>query len=236
MARRMRLRLGGVAVHLIQRGVDGEACFLTDRDRACYLAELGALAPRHGCALHAYVLMTNNVHLLVTPDEAAGLSKLMQRLGRRHVRWFNEVHGRRGTLWEGRFRSCIAEDEGYVLACNRSIECNPVHAGMVADPLDYPWSSHAAHARGPSSPMLTPHPQMLSLGAEPGARRVAYRALFDETLDADLLDADLLGATRDATNGNYVLGSARFRDRIAETLGLRVSRGRPGRRRKGATG
>ena len=172
----------------------------------------------------------------MTPDESAGLPKLMQRLGRRHVRWFNEVHGRRGTLWEGRFRSCIAEDEGYVLACHRSIECNPVHAGMVADPLDYPWSSHAAHARGPSSPLLTPHPQMLSLGAEPGARRVAYRALFDETLDADLLDADLLGATRDATNGNYVLGSARFRDRIAETLGLRVSHRRPGRRRKGGDG
>ncbi len=172
----------------------------------------------------------------MTPDEATGLSKLMQRLGRRHVRWFNEVHGRRGTLWDGRFRSCIAEDEGYVLACHRSIECNPVHAGMVADPLGYPWSSHAAHARGPSSPLLTPHPQMLSLGAEPGARRVAYRALFDETLDADLLDADLLGATRDATNGNYVLGSARFRDRIAETLGLRVSHGKSGRRRKGATG
>jgi putative transposase len=172
----------------------------------------------------------------VTPDEATGLSKLMQRLGRRYVGWFNEVHGRRGTLWDGRFRSCIAEDEGYVLACHRSIECNPVHAGMVADPLGYPWSSHAAHARGPSSPLLTPHPQMLSLGAEPGARRVAYRALFDETLDADLLDADLLGATRDATNGNYVLGSARFRDRIAETLGLRVSHGKSGRRRKGATG
>ncbi len=167
----------------------------------------------------------------MTPDESAGLPKLMQRLGRRYVRWFNEVHGRRGTLWDGRFRSCIAEDEGYVLACHRYIELNPVRAGMVADPLDYPWSSHAAHARGPSSPLLTPHPQMLSLGAEQQVRRVAYRALFDETLDADLL-----GTIRDATNGNYVLGSAGFRDRIAATLGLRVSRGRPGRRRKGATG
>ncbi len=98
MARRARLRLGGVAVHLIQRGVDRQACFFSDDDRARYLAELGELAPRHGCALHAYVLMTNHVHLLLTPEDAAGPSKLMQRLGRRYVRGLNEVYGRSGTL------------------------------------------------------------------------------------------------------------------------------------------
>lgn len=159
VARRARLRLGGVAVHLIQRGIDRQACFFSDDDRTRYLAELGELAPRHGCALHAYVLITNHVHLLLIPEDAAGPSKLIQRLGRRYVRGLDDAYGRSGTLWEGRFRSCIAEHEAYVLACHRYIELNLVRARMVADPLDYPWSSHVANARGPVSPLLTPHPQ-----------------------------------------------------------------------------
>lgn len=219
--------MGGVTIHLIQRGVDREDCFFCDADRLHYLAELRELAPRHGCAIHAYVLMSNHVHLLLTPDDAAGPSKLMQRLGRRYVRGFNVIHGRTGTLWEGRFRSCIAEDEGYVLACHRYIELNPVRAGMVAEPVDYRWSSHAANAHGAFSPLLTPHPQWHALGPDAHARRAAYRALFD-----DVLDAQTVGAIRDATNSNYVLGSASFRDRVGALLGRRVTRGTPGRPRK----
>mgnify|MGYP006280874335 FL=1 len=227
MARRARLRLGGVTTHIIQRGVDRQACFLRDGDRARYLAELADLAPRHGCAIHAYVLMDNHVHLLVTPQEAIGVSRLMQRLGRRYVRAFNEIHGRTGTLWEGRFRSCIAEDEAYVLACHRYIELNPVRAGIVRDPMDFRWSSHAFNARGAASPLLTPHPQFLSLGTDPRSRRAAYRALFDEVLEADLVDA-----IRAATNSDHALGSERFRAGVAAALGRRVTRGKPGRPRR----
>jgi putative transposase len=227
MARRARLRLGGVAIHLVQRGVDRQPCFFSDDDRHHYLTELAKLAPEQGCAIHAYVLMTNHVHLLLTPRNADGPSLLMQRLGRRHVRALNERYERTGTLWEGRFRSCITEDDGYVLACYRYIELNPVRAGMVARAADYPWSSHGANAHGhaDTAGLITPHEQYLGLGAEGHARRAAYRSLFDHDEDPQQRSA-----IRDATNGNYVLGSTRFQAKIEEMLCRRVSRGRPGRK------
>jgi putative transposase len=130
MPRRARLALDGVSTHLVQRGIDRSACFFCDDDRLHYLALLAELAPALGCAVHAYVLMTNHVHLLVTPAHGTGLSQLMRQLNQRYVQAINRAYRRSGTMWEGRFRSCLVDSEAYVLACYRYIELNPVRAGM----------------------------------------------------------------------------------------------------------
>jgi putative transposase len=228
MASRPRVTLGGVAVHVIQRGVDRQACFFTDADRSFYLEQLAKLASECGCLVHAYVLMTNHAHLLLTPARDDGPSRLMQRLGQRYVKAVNRAYGRTGTLWEGRFRSTLATDDSYVLACYRYIEMNPVRAAMVTDPRDYAWSSHRANAWGTPSAMLTAHGRYAALGNDDAARRAAYRALF-----GDRLDDAMLAEIRHATNGNYPLGGDRFRRQIEAMLGRRVTPGRPGRPPKG---
>ena len=134
MPRPPRLELPGVPLHVIQRGVNRTACFFGDADRRFYLKCLGKAAAARGCAVHAYVLMTNHVHLLVTPGEAGAAGAMMQDIGRRYVRVINTVHGRTGSLWEGRFKSSLVDSEGYLLTCHRYIECNPVRAGMAAQP------------------------------------------------------------------------------------------------------
>ena len=133
MPRRARLAIAGVPLHLIQRGNNRTACFFAEEDYALYLDHLTELAPKFDCRIHAYVLMTNHVHLLLTPRTATGASSLMKHLGQRYVQYINRTYRRSGTLWEGRFRSCIAREERYVLACYRYIEANPVRAAMVAD-------------------------------------------------------------------------------------------------------
>ena len=148
MPRRPRLVLPGIPLHIVQRGIDRAPCFFEAGDRLVYLDELHALTRELGCALHAYVLMTNHVHLLLTPRTAEGPARLMNRLGRRYVGALNAGYARTGTLWEGRYRSCIAQDEGYVLACYRYIELNPVRAGVAVHPRDHAWSSYRANAEG----------------------------------------------------------------------------------------
>jgi len=230
MPRRPRLLLPGVPIHIIQRGVDRSACFFTDADRRFYLEALTEYATLSQCAIHAYVLMANHVHLLLTATSEAGPPVLMKRLGQRYVRTVNRNYGRTGTMWEGRFRSCVAQDEGYVLACYRYIELNPVRARMVDHPRDYPWSSHRVNAEGVASPLITAHPQFLALGDDPATRRAAYAALV-----ADLLDTDMIDAIRAATNGNHALGDQRFRSQIEAMLGRRAGPGQPGRPRRPMT-
>lgn len=224
MPRRARLKLAGVPVHLIQRGNNRSACFYADEDYELYLHYLKELADKFGCSVHAYVLMTNHVHLLLTPEKEDSVSQLMKHLGQRYVQYINRTYGRSGTLWEGRYRSCLAKEEDYILGCYRYIELNPVRADMVRHPRQYRWSSYRANAEGKSSDLITPHPHFRALGRTTTARQEAYRGLFKAHLDSVLLE-DI----RSATNGNYALGSERFQKEIEQALDRRVTRGKPGR-------
>ena len=213
MPRRPRLVAPGLPLHLIQRGNNRSACFYATDDCLCYLEWLAGYARQEDCAVHAYVLMTNHVHLLVTPATADGPGAMMKRLGQRYVQYVNRTYRRTGTLWEGRFRSCIVETASYFLTCQRYIELNPVRAGMAAEPGGYPWSSYRANAHGEWSPVLTPHCVYLALGRSLDSRLAAYRRLFD----GEVTTGDLK-AIRTATNGNFALGGSRFRADIARTL------------------
>jgi putative transposase len=230
MPRRARLRAAGIALHVIQRGNNRSACFYTADDYAYYLEHLDRFARRFRCAIHAYVLMTNHVHLLLTPEEADGASMLMKYLGQYYVHHVNQRYGRTGTLWEGRFKSCLAQSQTYVLACYRYIELNPVRAGMVAHPGKYRWSSYTANAVGASLETLTPHSEYLALGASAASRHEAYRALV-----AEGLDPKMTCAIRESTNGNVALGTTRFQVEIETMLQRRARRGVPGRPRVGDT-
>src|SRR5215467_13960820 len=141
MPRRARIMLAEVPVHIIQRGHNRDICFFSDRDYKRYLDDLRELAPQFGCAVHAYCLMTNHVHLLLTPQTTDGCGLLMKRLGQCYVQYVNRSYGRSGTLWEGRFRSALVQSERYLLACSRYIELNPVRAAIVRHPSHYRWSS-----------------------------------------------------------------------------------------------
>ncbi len=226
MPRRARLVLAGVPVHVIQRGNNRQACFFGEADYRFYLECVAAYAPISGCAVHAYVLMTNHVHLLLTPRTADGPGRLMQRLGQRYVQHVNRTYQRSGTLWEGRYRSCLIQAERHLLATYRYIDLNPVRAGLVADPAGYRWSSHRANADGAADPLVVPDPLYLALGRRASARQAAYRELFRQRLAPDFIDA-----LRRATNGNFVLGDGAFQTRVATALGRRVTPGKAGRPR-----
>ena len=224
MPRPSRLILPGVAVHVIQRGNDRIPCFRQDSDYLMYLAYLRQLADKYECAVHAYCLMTNHVHLLLTPSAAGACTGLMRDLGQRYVQYFNRRHERTGTLWEGRFRSCIAESALYVLACYRYIESNPVRAGMVDHATGYLWSSYAVNSGMRSDPLVTPHAEYIALGADAAKRHAAYRGLFEQRLEPGLHKA-----IRDATNGGYALASETFKRVVLDPLGYRSEPGKVGR-------
>lgn len=227
MPRRARLMLPNVPAHLIQRGNNREVCFYSHEDYRCYLDWLGLYASRHGCQVHAYVLMTNHVHLLLSADTPGAAGAMMKALGQRYVQSVNRTYRRSGTLWEGRFRSCLAQDEDYLFACSRYIELNPVRAGMVSHPADYRWSSYRCNAQGEVDPIVWPHPLYCVLGKTPAERQAAYREMFRRQLDPGLVDQ-----IRKATNGNFVLGNERFAEQVAAALARRVTRGKGGRPRK----
>ena len=229
MPRRARLILPNVPLHLIQRGNNRQVCFVAEEDYRFYLDWLKEYADKTGCRIHAYVLMTNHVHLLVSSGVANGVAVLMKALGQRYVQYVNRTYRRSGTLWEGRFRSGLLQEGAYFLTCQRYIELNPVRARMVARPVDYRWSSARANYLGEASDLLTPHPLYLALGKDQESRLAAYQALF-----LDELKQDALGAIRDASNGNFVLGDDRFTQEIEAALGRRVSPGLSGRPRKKA--
>lgn len=182
MARSPRQVAAAYPYHVIQRGHNRQAVFVDDVDRRRYLEGLLDAATAHGLAIHAYVLMSNHVHLLATPERPQSLSLVMQAVGRRYVRGFNQRHGRSGTLWEGRFRSSLVEADRYLLACQRYIESNPVRAGLVDTVTDWPWSSHRHHVGLVVDPLVRPHPTVWGLGNTPFERESAYRRLFDESV------------------------------------------------------
>jgi putative transposase len=230
MARHGRYFLPDQPLHVIQRGNNRGAIFFAAEDYAQYRTWLAEAAAEYGCRVHAYVLMTNHVHLLVTPEHAESLPRAMQSLGRRYVRAVNAAYRRSGTLWEGRYRAAPIDGEAYFLACCRYIELNPVRARMVAHPRDYRWSSYRAHAMGAKDVLVSDHPLYRALGRGAEARQKAYRALFRAALEPGFVDA-----LRAATNGGWALGDARFKREIADALGRRVEplpRGRPRKRGK----
>ncbi len=224
MPRRARLRIPGLPLHLIQRGNDKQPCFRDERDFRVYLAMLDELSERCACAVHAYVLMTNHVHLLLTPSRTEAPSLLMKHLGQRFAQHVNRRHARSGALFEGRFRSCIVDSEGYLLRCHRYIEMNPVRAGMVGHPSQYRWSSYGVNAEGRQSDLMSPHPVYLDLGRDDSQRRTAYRALFDEPVARAELDR-----IRNAINSGAVLGREAFVSSLARAFAVRATPGRPGR-------
>ena len=228
MPRRARVSLPGVPLHLIQRGNNRTACFYADEDYLFYLEHLTEQADKHGCAVHAWCLMTNHVHLLLTPHKTESAGLLMKGLGQRYVQYINRTYRRSGTLWEGRFRSCLVQDDAYLLSCYRYIEMNPVRAGMVAHPAEYRWSSYRANAQTEQQRLCTSHPLYDALGDSAEARAMGYRELFRQELDPGLVDQ-----LRAATNGNYAFGNQRFAEEVERALGRRVTPGKPGRPRKG---
>jgi putative transposase len=225
MARHPRLILPGVALHIVQRGNNRNACFHEDADYLVYLSFLRHFSGKHECDIHAYCLMTNHVHLLLTPVDADRCAVLMRDLGRSYVPYFNRRYGRSGTLWEGRFRSCLAESALYVLACYRYIELNPVRAAMVNAAATYRWSSYAGNSGARTDPLLKSHAEYLALGSGELARCAAYRALFDEALEPAVLRS-----IRQATHGGYPLASDKFKVDVLQPAGCRTERGKPGPR------
>jgi putative transposase len=225
MPRHARTIVPEVATHIVQRGNNRAACFFSDADRLVYLAQLGDLSRRHDCDVHAYCLMGNHVHLLVTPLRTDSCAQLMKNLGQRYVQYVNRTYGRTGGLWEGRFRSCLAQSERYVLACYRYIELNPVRAAIVDHPAKYRWSSYRANAEGRSDPILKPHPEFLALAHDETSRRRMYRGMFDEAFSEALLDE-----IRAATHGGHAIGSQAFKNLLAKARGRRSSPGQADRR------
>jgi len=225
MPRRPRVHLAGLPLHIVQRGHNRDACFFTDEDCQAYKEWLGEALTATGCQLHAYVLMTNHVHLLLTPPAPEAVSRLMISLGRRYVQYINRTYRRTGTLWDSRYKSSLVQEEHYLLLCQRYIELNPVRAGMVEDPAHYRWSSYRANGLGQPDRLLTPHPLYLGLDNSEEERRAAYRDLFRPQLEVEAL-----GELRLALNQGQPLGNSRFLASIEQATGQRREakpRGRP---------
>lgn len=224
MARLPRLTVPGYPHHVIQRGNNRQALF---GDREDYLSLLNTLAEggqKYDVAIHAYVLMSNHFHLLATPAHETSLPSLMQSLGRRYVRGFNSRYGRSGTLWEGRYKATIIESERYLIACMAYIELNPVRAGLVAHPAEYPWSSYAHQTGMHHDPLITPHALYWALGNTPFSRQAAYKSVVDAGLGAD--DINRFTA---ATLHGWALGDSAFVNDLEERAGRRVIKRQAGR-------
>ena len=224
MARLSRVCPVGIPQHVIQRGNNRQVCFASEQDFAAYAAWLKDYSKKYEVDIHAWVLMTNHVHLLCTPRAHNAVSLMMQSLGRQYVRYFNVNYKRTGTLWGGRFKSCLVQEENYLLHLYRYIELNPVRAGMVSHPSDYSWSSYQINALGKESALCTAHPLYLALANEPEKRQTNYRELFKYQIDRQLLE-DI----RIATNQGMVLGNERFTTEIESLTGRRMAAKKMGR-------
>jgi putative transposase len=224
LPRKPRFNLVGIPQHVIQRGNNRDPCFYAREDYQRYLNDLHESAVKFDCRIHAYVLMTNHVHMLVTPITTQGVSQMMQALGRRYVYYINKTYKRTGTLWEGRFKSSLIDSDEYLLTCMRYIELNPVRAAMVNHPGEYKWSSYHANAQGYKDALLESHPLYSALGDTPIKRQHAYRELFRIHIDDELIH-DI----RESLNHELVLGRSHFKDRIEAITKRQVRLGYPGR-------
>ncbi len=224
MPRKPRMYLAGMPCHVVQRGNNRAACFFTDDDYAFYLEVLADACRRYHVHVHAYVLMTNHVHLLLTPQTVDGVSRVMQSVGRRYVQYVNKTYRRCGTLWESRHKASLVQAERYLLACHRYIELNPVAAGMVKHPGDYPWSSYGGSACGKRDSLWSPHALYLALGEDALARQSRYRELF-----ASHLPRELVHQIQTALDFSMPLGNDRFRHQIERELGRSIGQAKRGR-------
>ncbi len=217
MPRTPRYFLPGIPLHVIQRGNNKQACFFAERDFVIYLDKLNEYSRKFSVAIHSYVLMTNHVHLLLTPADASGPSQMLQALGRYYVRYINSEYSRTGTLWEGRFKASLVDSDAYFLAVSRYVELNPVRAYMVSHPAEYPWSSYRMNALGKKIALLSPHPLYQALGCNAQDRQHAYQALFAHDLPDITIDE-----IRAAANKAWVLGNTRFKQQIEKQLGYEL--------------
>ena len=209
MPRHSRYCPAGMPVHVIQRGNNRQTLFTSDKDIAAYAHWLNDGTTKYGVHVHGWVFMTNHVHLLLTPLHDNAVSQLMQYLGRLYVRYFNFAYARSGTLFEGRFKSSLVQQEEYFISCLRYIELNPVRAGMVVDPGDYRWSSYRVHGFGLSTQLWEPHRAYLSLGEHALERQKAYLSLMSKKLDSEVIIK-----IRQCANSGLVLGSEKFRAQV----------------------
>jgi putative transposase len=227
MARLARVDPVGVPQHIMQRGNNRQVCFAGEEDMKAYLNWLKEFSKKYKVEVHAWVLMTNHVHLLCTPKEEKAISRMMQSIGRMYVRYYNYTYQRSGTLWEGRFKSSLVQSERYLLELYRYIELNPVRAGMVDDPGDYSWSSYACNAFGIKTELQTPHSEYLSLARTEKKRLENYRALFKAQVSAELLKE-----IRESVNKGLALGGERFKTQIETLTDRRVTPRKAGRPKK----
>jgi len=225
MARLARLYVPDQPQHVILRGLAQQTAFSDEADFALFIDTLRSAARDNHLAVHAYTLMPDSVHLLVTPHDETSLPKTMQAVGRRYVAYFNRRHGRRGTLWEGRYRATVIEGDRYFLACSRLVELKPMLTHLVAAPEQYRWSSYAHHSGLTLDPVVTDHPLYWALGNTPFERQHAYKELCEQPLDSHTIE-DL----QQATLKGWVLGSESYRSWAAREANRRISplqRGRP---------
>jgi len=226
MARKPRFVLPGVPQHIIQRGNNREPCFFGVSDYEQYLHNLLEASDKNNVAIHAYVLMTNHIHLLATPGDPHSISHMMQDLGRKYVRYINTSYARTGTLWEGRYKASLVDSDAYLFTCMRYIELNPVRANMVTHPGDYSWSSYGRNAAGKIDQLITHHPLYSSLGDSQDCRLHAYRELFKTDIDPAHVHE-----IRDALGQELVLGRDDFKEKIAQVTKRQIREGLPGRPR-----
>jgi len=227
MPRKPRFFLPNIPVHAIQRGNNRQAIFFDDADYKIYLDWLKVAADKYDCKIHAYVLMTNHVHLLVTPLHQDGLGRFFQYIGRFYVTYVNNTYDRTGTLWEGRYKASVVEEDAYLLACYRYIEMNPVRAGMVKRPEDYLWSSYRGNASLVNDLLLSPHKLYLQLGANDELRVQAYQSLFQTSFGVGELDE-----VRACLQSGTPLGGEHFKAQIEQVLKVKVGQAKRGRPRK----
>ncbi|MEH6519305.1 MAG: transposase [Halioglobus sp.] len=224
MPRKPRFFVVGLPVHIVQRGNNRQAVFFENIDYEVYLSLLSEARDRYRCEVHAYVLMTNHVHILATPLEEVSVSRMMQYVGRHYVPYVNKKYGRSGTLWEGRFKAAIIESSEYLLACYRYIELNPVRAGMVEHPGEYSWSSYGRNGLELEDRLITEHAEYQQLGSSEPDRAENYRLLFEESMTATDLSS-----LRIHTQSGTPLGNSKFRAEIEATLALKLGQPLPGR-------
>ncbi len=224
MPRKPRHFLANVPCHIISRGNNRNVCFFADADYLFYLECLNDACLKYNVSVHAYVLMTNHVHLLMTPSEPMAIPKVMQSVGRRYVQYINKTYRRTGTLWEGRYKASIVDAERYLLACYRYIELNPVRASMVEHPVDYPWSSYRVNAGKNERRQLIMHDIYRRLGTDDKSRFYAYRELFCVDLNQNIVH-DI----QRSISFSMPLGSERFIKQIEQALCCQLGYAKLGR-------
>lgn len=229
MARLPRLVVPHQAHHIVQRGHDGLTIFREEDDFQSFLKWLREAARQFRVSIHAYVLMPDHLHLLASPQDEIGIARMMQWVGRQYVPYFNARYGRRGTLWQGRYRAVVLDAETYLLAYCRYIELNPVRANLVVSPSEYQWSSFGHHAGIAADPLITDHAVYWSLGNTPFEREAAYRQYVEQGIAA--AEVEVLST---ATMRGWPLGPEAFRAGLAKQLQRRVEPARPGRPAKRA--